>query len=139
MGANPVADMADEVRDMTDELVSTAGGDKIEDEGIIGGALGAVAGGALGGPMGAIGGYSAGSKAGDDLAGDEKEGYSNSPKPQVKAHSYGDDQVTIGKAKSEPYTGLGNNNLKKQTESVDPVEQVSLQLLKAYAEFKNQK
>ena len=98
MGANPVADMADEVRDMTDELVSTAGGDKIEDE-----------------------------------------GYANSPDPQVKAHSYGDDQVTIGKAKSDPFTGPGNNNLKKQTESADPFEQVSLQLLKAYAEFKNQK
>jgi hypothetical protein len=60
------------------------------------------------------------------------------PNQKYKSNDAGDSQVTIGKTKSEPYTGLANNNT-KTTESVDPVVQsISAHLLKAYAEFKNQ-
>ena len=83
MGGDELADMVNKLKTGQPVKISTnmpvkvktsnpvSGGEK--DEGVIGGALGAVAGGALGGPMGAVGGYSAGSKAGDDLAGDEED------------------------------------------------------------------
>lgn len=45
-----------------------------EEEGLMGGALGATAGGLLGGPLGAMAGYAAGSKAGDDVDNALKDG-----------------------------------------------------------------
>ena len=56
------------------------------------------------------------------------------PDEKVEPHKYGNDQVTIGRTKSNPFTGLGNNNLQKES-----IEQVSLQLLKAYETFKSGK
>lgn len=91
-GTPSVADMADEVEGMTDQL---------KDEGI---------------------------GAGFDEA-------TTTPDEKVEPHKYGNDQVTP-KAQSNPFTGLGNNNLKPANEAF---EQVSLQLLKAYEEFKNAK
>lgn len=90
---SPVADMADEVRGMADELAS------VKDEGV---------------------------GAGFDSA-------TTTPDEKVSPHKYGNDQVTIGK-KPEPEKKAGAGN--PYTESV---EQVSLQLLKAYEAFKNQK
>jgi hypothetical protein len=91
---SPVADMADEVRGMADEMSD------MKDEGV---------------------------GAGFDTA-------TTTPDEKVEPHKYGNDQVTIGRAKSKPFTGLGNNNLQKES-----VEQVSLQLLKAYEAFKSSK
>lgn len=65
---------------------------------------------------------------------EEERMYDNSPEEETEKHDYGNKQVKgLGQTQSNPFTGLGNNNLR--TESV---EQVSLQLLKAYADFKKQ-
>jgi hypothetical protein len=88
LGASPVADMADDVRDMADEM------------------------------------------AGADPAGfGDTDTTAN---PQVKADDAGDSKVTIGKAESDPVTGLGNNNLKK-TEG--QFESLAAKLLQDYQQF----
>ena len=128
-----------------------------EDEGVIGGALGAVAGGALGGPMGAMTGYAAGSKAGDDLSSDDESqspvakmaGEVQDMTAELKDEGIGAgfdsatttpnetpaNMTTGDKNNNKPktgFTGAGNNNLANES-----VDQVSLQLLKAYEAFKN--
>jgi hypothetical protein len=71
-----------------------------------------------------------------ELTGEEQDpsaGYSSAtttPDEKIKAHAYGDDQVTPKPA--EPLAKAGGGN--PYNESVD---QVSLQLLKAYEAFKN--
>jgi hypothetical protein len=71
-----------------------------------------------------------------ELTGEEQDvsaGYGSAtttPDEKIKAHSYGNDQVTA--KPDEPLAKAGGGN--PYTESVD---QVSLQLLKAYEEFKN--
>ena len=88
---SPVADMADQVRDMTAELT------------------------------------------GEGQA-EEERMYANSPEEETEKYDYGNKQgASIGQTQSKPFTGLGDNNLKNES-----VEQVSLQLLKAYADFKKQ-
>ena len=89
--SSPVANMADEVEDMTAELAD------MNSESI---------------------------GAGFDQA-------TTTPDEKIEPHKYGNDQVTIGK-KAEPEKKAGAGN--PYTESV---EQVSLQLLKAYEIFKN--
>lgn len=68
----------DVMRGMMDKL--NGADDKPEDEGLVGGTLGAIGGGMLGGPLGAMAGYAAGSKAGDDIS-SEDEGQSDSGSP----------------------------------------------------------
>lgn len=64
---------------------------------------------------------------------DEDESYDNSPDEKVKAHDYGDSQVT---PKPQGFKQrVGDNPYKQVGESVD---KVTLDLLKAYQEFKAQ-
>ena len=107
-----VGDMADEVSDMANELAGLNGNDTPEMNEITDEVQGMA----------------------DHLATINKGGdWDNSADPEINPSKDGDELTTIGKAKSNPFTGLGNNNLANES-----VDQVSLQLLKAYAEFKNQ-
>jgi hypothetical protein len=126
--------------------------------------LGALAGGALGaaagGPMGALTGAAAGDSLTDpdndetkkespvarmadevrdmtsELAQEAGAEYDNSPEQEIQAHKYGDDQVSPKPQGLKQR--LGDNPYKPVGESTDPIQQMSLSLLKAYEEFKKQ-
>ena len=68
-----------------------------------------------------------------DLNSEENENYDNSPEEEIKAHDYGDSQVTPKPQGLKQR--LGDNPYKQVGESVD---KVTLDLLKAYQEFKAQ-
>lgn len=68
-----------------------------------------------------------------DLNGGENENYDNSPEEEIKAHDYGDTQVTPKPQGLKQR--LGDNPYKQIGESVD---EVAVSLLKAYQEFKAQ-
>jgi hypothetical protein len=56
------------------------------------------------------------------------------PDEKVEPHDYGNKQVKgLGQARSNPFTGLGNNNLKQES-----IDSVALKLLREYEAFKNQ-
>ena len=71
-----------------------------------------------------------------DLNGEENENYDNSPEEEIKAHDYGDTQVTPKPQGLKQR--LGDNPYKQVGESANSVDSVALSLLKAYQEFKAQ-
>ena len=66
-GADQMKKMMDTMNEPSPDGMANDADGQPEDEGLMGGALGAVGGGMLGGPLGAMAGYAAGSKAGDDI------------------------------------------------------------------------
>ena len=71
-----------------------------------------------------------------ELAQETGAEYDNTPEPEIEPHKYGDDQVTPKPQGLKQR--LGDNPYKPVGESTEAIEQVSLQLLKAYEEFKKQ-
>lgn len=66
-GADQMKKMMDTMNEPAPDGMANDADGQPEDEGLMGGALGAVGGGMMGGPLGAMAGYAAGSAAGDDI------------------------------------------------------------------------